>query len=79
MKHSCEIVLALLRSRGPLGLTALEALENGGGFRLSGRILELRQAGFDIDTSWETGSHGVRYARYTLHEKPTQLDAGLVA
>ncbi len=77
MKPSAARVLVLLR-RHPDGLTPLDCLDEGGGLRLSGRVLELRQMGFDIETAWESSPSGARYARYRLHEKPVQLVAGLV-
>lgn len=75
IKPSAARVLVLLRRAGPVGLTPIEALDNGGGLRLSGRVLELRQAGFDIETCWET-KHGATYARYVLHEN-VQLALGV--
>lgn len=75
MKASTSRVLDLLKRAGNLGLTQIECLDNGGGLRLSGRILELRQAGFDIETAWET-KHGATYARYVLHENE-QLSLGV--
>ena len=76
LKPSAIVVLELLRDRGAAGLSALEALDGGAGFRLSGRILELRQAGFDVATSWETTTRGARIARYRLVEAPVQIAAG---
>ncbi len=78
MKPSTARVLVLLR-RFPGGLTALDCLDNGGGFRLSGRILELRQMGHNIETDWQTGPHGVRYAKYRLIEKPVQMPLGIAS
>lgn len=68
LKPSTRLVLALLRIN-PAGITSLDALENGAGFRLSGRILELRQAGYPIETEWTTTMAGARIARYVLVEK----------
>lgn len=75
LKPSTARVLVLLRRAGPVGLTPIEALDMGGGLRLSGRVLELRQAGYDIETCWET-KHGRTYARYVLHENE-QLALGV--
>ncbi len=72
VKPQTRTTLSLLRGF-PEGLTSLEALHMGAGFRLSGRILELRQDGFDIETTWETTMNGARVARYVLREKPEQL------
>ena len=40
--------------------------------RLSGRILELRRAGYDISMAWETAQDGSRYGRYRLEGKETE-------
>ena len=54
------------------GLTSMDAFTKFGITRLSGRIYELRQKGYDIETYRETGKNrdGVdtQYARYFLHE-----------
>lgn len=68
LKPQAKLVLALLRIN-PHGITALDALENGAGFRLAGRILELRYAGYNIETDWTTTMAGARIARYRLVEK----------
>ena len=50
-------------------ITAKTALERYGCFRLSARIYDLRQRGFNIETQAETrriNGHTVRYARYWL-------------
>jgi hypothetical protein len=73
MKPNTRVVLALLRIN-PDGITSLECLNQGGGFRLSGRIHELREAGYDIENLWETVD-GARFVRYVLAEKPVQLTA----
>lgn len=75
LKPSTARVLVLLRRAGPVGLTPIECLDNGGGLRLSGRILELRKLGHDIETAWET-RNGATYARYVLHEAPVQMAVG---
>ena len=52
------------------GISPLEALEKFGCLRLSGRVFELKDMGYDIVTNIETttNSHGEtkRYARYSL-------------
>jgi hypothetical protein len=74
LKPQTRLILSLLRIH-PDGLSQIECLQWGGGMRLSGRIHELRDAGFDIETTWETFGTA-RYARYVLHEQPVQLAAG---
>ena len=47
-------------------LTPLKALGLFGCFRLSARILELRQQGLKIETIVKTDWHGRTYAQYKL-------------
>jgi hypothetical protein len=61
-------LLDLLRSQGDEGITALDALEIVGAFRLAARIHELREAGYDIETRWETTPMKKRVARYVLFD-----------
>lgn len=75
MKPQTRRTLEVLRSRGPDGLTPLEALEWVGTQRLAARIDELRGDGFDIDRTLITTPRGARVARYVLHEKPEQMAA----
>lgn len=58
-------ILGLLHSR-PEGITAVDALEIVGSFRLAARIKELREAGNEIVTREETLPNGKRIARYVL-------------
>lgn len=67
VKRQTRQVLDLLRVH-PDGITGLDALRDAGVYRLSGRILELRQAGFDITCDRSDG-----YGRYVLREAPRQL------
>lgn len=55
-------VLTLLQERGEEGATALDILRDAGVYRASGRILELRAAGFHIETQNRPGLT----ARYRL-------------
>lgn len=52
------------------GITSIDALEKFHCFRLSGRIFDLRQMGYDIETYYEQKVNAdgvkVRYARYFL-------------
>lgn len=65
MKPSAEAVLALLRNR-PAGITSLDALVAGCGSRLAGRVFELREAGHDITSTYESTPKGARVVRYRL-------------
>lgn len=65
MKPQTRLVLSLLRS-DPEGITSLDALYAGCGSRLAGRVHELRAAGYDVRTAWETTDNGARIARYVL-------------
>lgn len=55
-----------LEERG--SITAMEALEAFGCYRLGARIFELRKAGWDIATTYETTADGERYAKYVYTE-----------
>jgi hypothetical protein len=67
MKRQTRQVLDMLRVH-PDGITGLDALRDAGIYRLSGRILELRQAGYAISCDRSEG-----FGRYVLHETPRQL------
>lgn len=62
-----EAILDLLRERGPLGITPLEALEEARCFRLAARIKDLREQGHDIRT-YTIPTKGAHHARYVLVE-----------
>ena len=61
-------VLDLLRSRGDRGITAIDALNEVGSFRLAARIADLRADGYTITSTMETTATGKRIARYRLVE-----------
>ena len=63
-----ETILALLRDRGPRGLTPMEALREAGTMRLAARISDLRAAGHLITTETVTTPNGARVARYVWHD-----------
>jgi hypothetical protein len=67
MTQTAEI-LALLRSRGDVGITPMDALEEVGSFRLAARIADLHAAGYTITSTMETTPTGKRIARYRLVE-----------
>jgi hypothetical protein len=58
--------LHYLRTRG--NLTPLIFWSTYGSFRLAAQIYDLREAGFDIETTIKTDEEGVEYASYTLNE-----------
>lgn len=68
MSHE-DLILAHLKSGKTI--TPLEALNLFGCFRLSGRILELRQAGYNIETEM-IEENKKRFARYFIPKKPIQ-------
>ncbi len=68
LKPQAARVLVLLRRR-PEGLTSLEALYAGCGSRLAARVGELRAAGFDVHSVYETTEGGARVVRYRLEER----------
>lgn len=49
-------------------ITALEALQKFGCFRLGARIADLRKAGYNIDTKM-VEQNGKRFAQYTMKRK----------
>jgi hypothetical protein len=60
-----HVILQMLE-RGPV--TALDALEETGCFRLAARIADLRRLGHDIRTENITTANGKRIAKYVLKE-----------
>lgn len=59
-------ILDMLK-RGPV--TAMDALEQAGCFRLAARIADLRQQGVEIETETVTTPTGKHIAQYTLKER----------
>ena len=68
-----DMLLQLLRERGPAGVTPLQALELIGTLRLGARVYDLKADGHDIRTQLVETPSGKHVARYTLHEGPAQL------
>ena len=62
-----EIVLGYLEKHG--SITSQDAWRMYSITRLSGRIFNLRKAGYNIETVYETSQYGSRYGRYVLHEE----------
>ena len=60
-----EAVYGLLQDR-PEGITAIDALNEAGCFRLAARISDLRDMGYRIESEMVTLKDGKRVARYTL-------------
>lgn len=63
-----EVVLALLRRRGALGVTPLLALDEARCLRLAAVVHRLKAEGHDISTTMVTVPSGKRVASYELHE-----------
>ena len=61
-----ELVLSYLKTFGEL--TNSEAVEELHVLALARRIMELRRAGHEIDTTYRTSPDGNRYGVYTLRE-----------
>jgi hypothetical protein len=59
-------ILDMLK-RGPV--TAMDALEQAGCFRLAARISDLRQQGVEIETETVTTTTGKHIAQYKLKER----------
>jgi biotin operon repressor len=64
----CDDILAHLK-RGPI--SAIEALNNYGCFRLAARIKDLRAQGYDIETKKLDLPNGKTVAQYHLKESET--------
>lgn len=64
-----DAILALLQLR-PAGITAIEALEEVGCFRLAARVGELRAQGYYI-RSVDEMRNGKRFVRYQLVPTPS--------
>lgn len=75
MKPGTRAVLDLLRAK-PEGVTALDALDEVGSFRLGARVYELRELGYPVETDWITTPSKKRIARYRLTEA-VQLELGV--
>lgn len=69
LDSQCGQILMFLVAGG--SLSPLEALHKFGTLRLGGRIHDLRQRGYQIDTEWETDGKK-RWARYRI-ARGTQL------
>lgn len=63
MSQNNQILNALKRGRK---LTPIDALTEFGCFRLSARILELREQGFGIKSKLIKSSNGKRFAEYSM-------------
>ena len=62
-----EKILEYMRRKG--SITSMEAFNDLHITRLSGRIFDLRESGYNIETLWETNQYGSRYGRYVLQEE----------
>ena len=60
--NQCLTVLSHLKKHG--SIEPLDSLKLYGIYRLSARILDLRNRGHRIDTIKETSANGKKYARY---------------
>ena len=61
-----DTIYRMLRDR-PEGITALDALQEAGSFRLAARIADLRREGYPIESKMVV-VNGKRIARYTLSD-----------
>ena len=62
-----RVILLFLESGG--SLSTIDALEKFGSFRLSARIKDLRDLGYNNQTDWFTTPNGKKVARYFIPEK----------
>ena len=64
-----QAVLRLLKKKKSKGITAIDALEQIGCFRLAARIYDLRMQGYPIETIIFQDHLGApRFARYYINE-----------
>ena len=70
MSQSKEILNALQKGER---ITPLDALRRFGCFRLSGRIKDLKDRGYDIKTAMVTDGYGKRFAEYYLPPSTTNV------
>jgi hypothetical protein len=62
--NQASVILGHLNEGNPI--TALEALNKFGCFRLAARVHELRREGWDIQEKVVKGVNGKRYAEYYI-------------
>lgn len=75
MKPGTRAVLELLQ-RSPNGVTALDALEAVGSFRMAARVAELRELGYAVSSETIRTASGKHISRYRLEDAPEQLAVG---
>lgn len=71
MKAQADAIFDHLKSKG--SITALEALDSLGVFRLAARVKDLRDRGYAIRTTMVELPSGKRIARYTYHASRTVI------
>lgn len=62
-----EKILAYMTEIG--GISSMDAFKKFSITRLSARIKDLRDKGYQIDSVWEKSKKGARYTRYYLRKK----------
>lgn len=67
MKAQVDAIFEHLKRKG--SITAMEALEKFGAFRLAARVKDLRDEGYNIRTTMIETPTGKRVARYTYHAR----------
>jgi hypothetical protein len=77
MKPQTTAILELLTAAGPDGATPIDALRECSCFRMAARVAELRGAGHNVVTTWETDTDGTRWARYVLLPPRPIPDTGI--
>ena len=68
-----DMVLDYIKKHG--SITSWEAFMKLNITRLSGRIYDLREQGYDIDMNYETSVNGTRWGVYTLKEENNEIIA----
>ena len=65
----CDRLLNALRAAGPRGVTAMQALDQGGMYRCGARVYDLKKMGYNITTERRAGMT----ARYRLEDSATAV------
>jgi hypothetical protein len=68
----CDRLLNALKAAGPRGVTAMQALDQGGMYRCGARIWDLKKLGHIITTERRPGMT----ARYRLEDSATAVRRG---
>lgn len=69
METQVKQILAYMKRKG--SITSWDAFQDLKITRLSGRIKDMRDMGYEIDTVMEESEEGKRYGRYIIKKEPS--------